>query len=140
MSKPSSLAFSPDFSRLYVSNSGVGNAFVKEFRVKYSDKKDSIELDEGKIFFSLKEQYQDANIFTIRVDDEDRIYLGTSLGLLVLSKDAVVLGKIAFDNNVVPKSMFFADDGWLYILSDSVLLRAKVKSKAMRNYKRLYGQ
>jgi len=124
MSAPNGIGLSPDGSRLYVANSGLGD---KAIWMVYSINEDG-SLDEGSIFYNAsKEQSEDSGNPDGLVVREDGIIFATGPGgVWILSPDGELLGRVKTGQDT--SNCTIGNDGrYLYITADMYLLRIKLK-------------
>ncbi len=138
LSHPNGLAFSPDFSKMYISNSDTENTFIKVYDVT-----DDGSLVKGKLFFNgtdllrkdceinvTKQCMQASPIDGIKVDIHGNIFASGPGGILIISPDGVLLGRIRIDRPV--SNVAFGGDGRLYITARDIVARMWVKTKPAR--------
>jgi gluconolactonase len=143
MENPTGLAFSPDYSKLYVSNANVKKPYWKVFDVS-----DDGSLINGKVFFNgtqlLKEECLLQNITSLKACDFDKIGAPNGLkvdiygnvfasgpgGVLVFSPEALLIGKFRLDRKVT--NLVFGADGRLYITATDLVVRVWIKTKPAR--------
>jgi gluconolactonase len=124
MSAPNGIGLSPDESRLYVANSGVGDEAIW---MEYSFNDDG-SLDEGSIFFNAtKEQSADSGNPDGLVVREDGIVFATGPGgVWIFSPDGELLGR--GKTGQATSNCTIGDDGrYLYITAEMYLMRIKLK-------------
>ena len=137
MSMPNGLAFSPDFSKLYVSNSDPNNAYWKIFDVSAN----TGALSNGRIFYDAnklianekekhgeKENYGNPDGF--RVDIFGNIFASGPGGVLVFSPSGKLIGRFNLDKPV--SNVAFGGDGRLYFTVSDTIVRVYIKSKPIR--------
>jgi gluconolactonase len=132
LSWPNGLAFSPDYGKLYVSNSDPKNPIWKVYDVN-----DDGTLGKGKIFFNatslLSEGWEDIGGQVpdgLKVDIFGNIYAAGPGGVLVISPEGKLLGKLLLDRPV--SNLVFGGDGRLYITAKDLVIRLWVKAKPSR--------
>ena len=137
MSMPNGLAFSPDFSKLYVSNSDPNDAYWKIFDVSAN----TGALSNGRIFYDAnklisiekekhgeKENYGNPDGF--RVDIFGNIFASGPGGVLVFSPSGKLIGRFNLDKPV--SNVAFGGDGRLYFTVSDTIVRVYIKSKPIR--------
>lgn len=149
--QPNGLAFSPDFSKLYVSDSDAQEPAVHVFEVT-----DDGSLVRGKVFFSFKTTNNsntcDSNseetvcsneVQTqavsgvpdgLKVDVFGNVFVGSGQGVLVLSSEGQLLGQISLGK--AASNLVFGSDQRLYITSGEMVVRVAVKTKPARIMKK----
>ena len=138
MSMPNGLAFSPDFSKLYVSNSDPINAYWKIFDVSPN----TGALSNGRLFYDAnplieieKQKYGNSrdnygNPDGLRVDINGNIFASGPGGVLVFSPKAEIIGKFNLDKPC--SNVAFGGDGRLYFTVSDTVVRVYIKTKSVR--------
>ena len=138
MSMPNGLAFSPDFSKLYVSNSDPINAYWKIFDVSPN----TGALSNGRLFYDAnplieieKQKYGNSrtnygNPDGLRVDINGNIFASGPGGVLVFSPKAEIIGKFNLDKPC--SNVAFGGDGRLYFTVSDTVVRVYIKTKPVR--------
>lgn len=146
---PNGLAFSPDFAKLYVSNSDRAHPVWKVYDVS-----DAGLLKNGRVFFDASELYKkecgDALVAAgdrdsvsnkpscdnygapdgMKVDIHGNVYASGPGGVLVISPEGKLLGRFRLDRPV--SNVAFGADGRLYITAQDIVVRVWVKTKPNR--------
>jgi gluconolactonase len=133
---PNGLAFSPDFSKLYVSNSDRTNPVWKVYDVA-----DTGILKNGRVFFDARELYQkectDSHACEdygapdgMKVDIHGNLFASGPGGVLVISPEGKLLGRFRLDRPV--SNVAFGADGRLYITAADLIVRVWIKTKPNR--------
>jgi len=144
LSHPEGLAFSPDFSKLYVSNSDRDCPVLKVFDVA-----DNGILKNGRVFFNATQLYlEECNKSTngsgsnedgcrdvglpngVKVDIRGNLFMAGPGGVLVLSPEGSLIGRFRLDRPV--SSVAFGDDGRLYFSAREMIARIAVRTKPNR--------
>jgi gluconolactonase len=144
LSHPNGLAFSPDFSKLYIANSDSENSYINVYEVK-----DDGSLKRGSLFFNATEwagqqcvSFDDSRqqcadtdagngpVDGLKVDIHGNIFASGPGGVVVLSPEGVPLGRLRFDRQVT--NVAFGGDGRLYITAKDIVARLWVKTKPAR--------
>lgn len=129
MRRPNGLAFSPDFSKLYVSNSDPTNAIWNVFDVT-----DSGNLANGRLLFNATDMLVSGNETGLpdgfRVDLDGNLFASGPGGILVISPEGEILGRFRLDRSV--SNVAFGGDGRLYATASDLLVRMWVKAKPVR--------
>ena len=138
MSMPNGLAFSPDFSKLYVSNSDPSNAYWKVFDVSPN----TGALSNGRIFFDAndlmaieKVKYGDSRVNYgnpdgLRIDIYGNIFASGPGGVLVFSPLGNLIGKFNLEKPC--SNVAFGGDGRLYFTVSDTIVRVNIKTKPIR--------
>lgn len=138
MSMPNGLAFSPDFSKLYVSNSDPKNAYWKIFDVSPN----TGALSNGRIFFDAndlmaveKAKYGDSrenygNPDGFRIDIYGNIFASGPGGVLVFSPSGNLIGRFNLEKPC--SNVAFGGDGRLYFTVSDTIVRVYIKTKPIR--------
>jgi gluconolactonase len=145
LSQPNGLAFSPDFSKLYVSNSDRTNPIWKVYDVA-----DTGILKNGRVFFDARELYKKecADITSaqgadatsacanygapdgMKVDIHGNLFASGPGGVLVISPEGKLIGRFRLDRPV--SNVAFGADGRLYITAQDLIVRVWIKTKPNR--------
>jgi gluconolactonase len=129
LQRPNGLAFSPDEKILYVAQSDPKMPYIMAYPVK----KDGL-LGKGKLFFDaseLSKQGLRGLPDGLRVDVKGNIFTTGPGGVLVISPDGKLLGRI--DTTQPTANCAWGDDGsMLYITANNFLCRIKTKTKAAK--------
>jgi gluconolactonase len=132
MTRPNGIAFSPDFSKLYISNCDEKNPYWKVFDV----------LDDGtvtndRIFYhgaTLSESDDLKNKPDgLKVDTAGNLYSTGPGGVLVFSPEAKLLGRLRLDRKA--SNLEFGDDGFMYITARDAVFRVRTHAKAAKALK-----
>ena len=132
MTRPNGIAFSPDFSKLYISNCDEKNPYWKVFDV----------LDDGtvtneKIFYDgafLSESDELKNMPDgLKVDTAGNIITTGPGGVLVFSAQGKLLGRLRLDRKA--SNIEFGDDGFMYITASDTVFRVRTYAKSAKALK-----
>lgn len=122
LSRPNGIAFSPDFTTLYVANSDPENAIWMAYDVKEDGT-----LENGRVFFDAtkwigsKKGLPDG----FKVNDDGYLFASGPGGILVFSKEGKHLGTVNTGQST--SNCGFGNDGdYLYITADMYLMRIKL--------------
>jgi gluconolactonase len=153
LERPNGLAFSPDFSKLYVANS-----FKKSPAIHVFDVTDNGLLKNRKLFFDvaplLEEKCRPSEITGegeegaaslplcdtlrppdgLKVDIHGNIFAAGPNGVVVLSPEGKLIGRFRMDKKV--SNMAFGADGRLYFTAEDVIARVWIKTKPNRVIKK----
>lgn len=168
LSHPNGLAFSPDFSKLYIANSHLANPIVMVYDVT-----DEGSIVRGRVFYDFtnqiaqskqqsvqcppatdtasdksaaKQQQQhptcaNNNILQqtgapdgIKVDVYGNLFVAAASGVVILSPEGKVLGKINVQHPT--SNLVFGTDSRIYITSGNIVTRVAVKTKPARMMKK----
>jgi gluconolactonase len=131
MNRPNGIAFSPGFSKLYVSNSDPKNAYWKVFDVSMNGL-----AHKGRMFYNATEMFAEngmggkesfGNPDGIKTDITGNIYTAGPGGVLVFSSDGELLARLRTDRPV--SNLAFDTEGKLYITAKDLILRKKIGTK-----------
>jgi gluconolactonase len=138
LSHPNGLAFSPDFSKMYISNSANDNTYINVYDVA-----DDGSLVRGRIFFNASElwrkdcqsavdqQCQETGPCDgLKVDIHGNLFASGPGGVMVISPDGILLGRIRLDRPA--SNVAFGSDGRLYITAKDIVARLWIKTKPAR--------
>jgi gluconolactonase len=138
MARPNGLAFSPDYAKLYVSNSEKEAPLVKVFEVA-----DNGDLVGGKVFFDMKgllaeergrEGGDPSSVGSadgLKVDIHGNVFATGPGGVLVISPEGKLIGRFRLGNRPV-NNLVFGEDGRLYFTAKDIVARAWIKTKPSR--------
>ena len=137
MTMPNGLAFSPDFSKLYISNSDPENGYWKVFDVSPN----TGAISNGRIFYDAnnllaaeKEKHGEKDNYGnpdgLRVDIHGNIFASGPGGVLVFSPQGVIIGKFNLEKPV--SNIAFGGDGRLYFTVSDTIVRVYIKTKPVR--------
>ena len=127
--KPNGLAFSPDESVLYITDTGANQAPGTYFvdlphHIRAFDVHDGRRLGNDRLFAVVSPGCPDG----IKVDDKGHVYTSSASGVQVFSPDGDLLGEI-----MAPSSFNFTFGGptgdVLFILGDTQIWQAKLETK-----------
>jgi gluconolactonase len=127
MTRPNGLAFSPDESRLYVTQSDPEAAIVRVFDVKPDGT-----LANSRVFFDATPLTKSLKGLPdgVKVDLEGNLWTTGPGGVLVISPEGKHLGTIV--TGQATANCAFGDDGrTLYMTADMYLMRVRLKVKGM---------
>lgn len=122
------LAFSPDYSKLYVSNSDPENPIIKSYDVN-----DDGTLAKGKVFFNATELLLQEKFGLpdgLKVDIHGNLFSTGPGGVMVISSEGELIGQLKLDRPV--SNVLFGGDGRLYLTASDLLVRMWIKTKPSR--------
>jgi gluconolactonase len=126
MSAPKGLAFSPTYSKLYVSNADAGNAYWKVFDVNSNGL-----AHKGRVFYNATAAGVPAGSRGkpggLKVDRWGNIYGAGPGGVFVLSPEGKLLSKFKVDREIT--GIAFGTDGRLYMTAEDALLRKWLRTQ-----------
>lgn len=130
LSRPNGIALSPGSTRLYVSNSD------RKFPVwkVYDINPESGKLENGQIFYNCEHLYPSddslvGNPDGFKIDMNGNLFASGPGGVLVISPDGTLLGRIRVDRKV--SNVAFGGDGYLYITATDQVLRVPVRARPL---------
>ena len=137
MSMPNVLAFAPDHSKIYVSNSDPRDKYWKVSDVSPN----TGALSNGRIFFDANELYEiekEKGIIkenhgypdSLKVDINGNIFASGSGGVLVFSPSEKWIGSFRLDKPVL--NVAFGGDGRLYFTNSDTIVRIRIKAKPIK--------
>lgn len=122
LTRPNGLAFSPDEKTLYVAQSDPDRAYLMAYPVLKDGK-----VGKGKIFYDMTPMVKQGLKGLpdgLKIDKKGNIFTTGPGGVLILSPDAKLLGRI--DTGEATANCAFGNDGsMLYITADMYLLRVQ---------------
>jgi gluconolactonase len=122
LKRPNGIALSPNEKTLYVSQSDGSGPYI----MAYTIKKDGT-VGDGKVFFdfnTVKDKLGGAAADGIKVDAKGNIYAGAANGIVVLSPEGKLLGKI--EVGVQTSNCAFGANDYLYITAQRYVCRVKL--------------
>lgn len=127
--KPNGLAFSPDESVLYISDTGANQAPGTYFvdlphHVRAFDVHEGRCLRNGRLFAVVTPGVPDG----IKLDTEGRVYTSSASGVQVFTPEGDLLGEIMAPG-VANFTFGGPDNDVLFILADSVIWQARIEAK-----------
>eukprot|EP01038_Epipyxis_sp_PR26KG_P011105 gene11105-14905_t len=146
---PNGLAFSPDYSKLYVSNSNKRNPYWKVFDIT-----DDGSLTNGKLFYNasslIHEECESEKLGKgnsenktdkcnyskigapdgLKVDINGNLFASGPGGVLIISPEGNLIGRLRLNKPV--SNVAFGEDGRLYITASDIIARVSVKTKPAR--------
>lgn len=145
LSLPNGLALSPDFSKMYITNSEPSEPSVWVYDVA-----DDGSIANGRLFFNATELFlstkttevatnlpRHAAFVTLnglKVDIHGNLYVAGIDGVFVISSQGKLVGRLIMDRPV--SNVAFGGDGRLYITAGDIVARVKVTTKPARIIKR----
>jgi gluconolactonase len=133
MSMPNGLAFSPDFGKLYVTNSDRKDSYIKVFDISADDGK----ISNGRTFFNATELLHNGNPEDsyghpdgIKVDIQGNVFSTGPGGVIVFSPEGEIMGRLRLDRRV--SNLAFGGDGRLYLTAGDLVVRMWIKTKPTR--------
>jgi gluconolactonase len=134
MSRPNGLAFSPDFQKLYVSNSDSANPVWKVFDVAEDGS-----LENGRVFFDGSKLRAEDDAFLqnnpdgMKVDASGNVIASGPGGVLVISPEGELLGRLRLDRKA--SNVAFGGDGFLYITASDAVMRIQTVATNAKAYR-----
>jgi gluconolactonase len=131
---PNGLAFSPDFSKLYINNSDKEKPFIFVYDVQ-----DDGSIHKGRIFFDateLMKEESDDNLGVLdglKVDIHGNVISSGPGGVLIISQEGKLLGRLLTGDYRVT-NVAFGTDNRLYLTARDIVARIKIKTKPHRVY------
>lgn len=128
LSKPNGIALSPDESTLYVTNSDKAQPVLKAYQLG----PDGLPQVSQVIFDMKPLQTAEAkgNPDGLKVDEDGNIFVSGPGGILILSKDAELLGLINITGRTTSNCAFGEDGSTLFITASDIVARVRLKTKA----------
>lgn len=128
LKRPNGIALSPDEKLLYVSQSDGQEPYIMAYPVKNDGT-----VGKGSIFFDFskyREQLGNASPDGIKTDADGNIYAGAANGVVVLSPQGKLLGKI--ETGVPTSNCAFGQGNYLYITAQHYVCRVKVLATLLK--------
>lgn len=123
LSRPNGIAFSPDYSKLYIANSDPDNAIWMVYNLDENGL-----LKNGKVFFDVTDKIKDLKGLPdgLKVHHNGWLFATGPGGVLIFTPEGKYLGTI-FTGEATANCTFNSDYSELYITADDFLLRVKIK-------------
>ncbi len=122
--KPNGLAFSPDESVLYISDSGFTHGDDRPHHVRAFDVVDGVRLINSRIVCEVSPHVPDG----LRVDTDGVLYVASGDGVQVFTPDGEMLGKIVTPEVAANCCFGMANRGTLFICATSSVWMVRLKS------------
>jgi gluconolactonase len=125
MSMPNGLAFSPDYGKLYVSNSDSSDPYWNVYDVD-----DNGLLANETVFFNASTLAVAGHTGLpdgLKVDIHGNIFASGPGGVIIFSPKGDILGKLMINQPV--SNVAFGKDGKLYVTAKDIVTRVRVKTK-----------
>jgi len=122
LKKPNGIALSPDEKLLYISQSDGQEPYIMAYPLKEDGS-----VGAGAVLFDFskfKDQLGKASSDGIKVDANGNIYAGAANGVVVLSAQGKLLGKV--ETGMPTSNCAFGEDNYLYITAQHYVCRVKV--------------
>jgi gluconolactonase len=126
--KPNGLAFSPDESRLYISDSGRTHGEERNHHVRVFDVVDGRRLASGRLFAVIDPWVPDG----MRVDEQGNLYVTAGDGVQVFAPDGRLLGKILTPEVAANCAFGGPDYDTLLITATSSVWRIRLQARGGR--------
>lgn len=130
LEKPNGLAFSPDESILYVSDTGATHNKKCPRRIHAFDVSDSNQLENQRSFTDIPAGVADG----FRIDLEGNLWTSSGSGVLCYSAEADLLGEIPIDETVSNLEFGGPDFNCLFITATSSLYSIRLGISGVRKY------
>ena len=124
LTRPNGIAFSPDYSKLYVANSDPKNAIWKVYDVDENGN-----VSDGKVFYNVTDLVDEDHPGLpdgLRVDNNGNLFATGPGGVLIISQEGVHLGTIN-TQKATANCCFNADKSVLYMTAHDQLMRVNIK-------------
>ncbi len=125
---PNGIALSPDESTLYVTNSDKAEPVLKTYQLG-PDGLPQV----SQVMFDMKPlQTPEApsNPDGLKVDEDGNIFVSGPGGILILSKEGDLLGRISITGRVTSNCAFGEDGSTLFITAADIVTRVRLKTRA----------
>ncbi len=126
--KPNGLAFSPDESVLYVSDTGVSHDTDGPHHIRAFNVEDGRRLRNGRVFKVIEHGVSDG----FRIDRDGNVWTSTGRGVLCLSPEAEALGEILVDEAVANVAFGGPKNNRLFITATTSLYAIYVGTQGAR--------
>ena len=129
LSRPNGIALSPDEDTLYVTNSDTAQPVL----MGYTLGPDGQVQGAGSVIFNFKPLMTPGtkgNPDGLKVDEDGNLFVSGPGGILILSKDATLLGVINITGRTTSNCAFGEDGSTLFITASDIVTRVRLKTKA----------
>ena len=120
--KPNGLAFSPDESKLYVSDTSASHDAAGNHHIRVFDVTADARLTNGRLFVEVSSEVPDG----FRLDTEGRLYVGSADSIQVFDPDGTLLGKIPVPEKIANCVFGGTAGNELYIAASTSLYRIRL--------------
>lgn len=127
LAKPNGIALSPDESTLYVTNADRTKPVLKAYNLDAVGKVTSAQVIFD--FTALMAPEVKGLPDGLKVDQDGNLFIGGPGGIIVLSKEARLLGLINVTGRATPNCAFGEDGSTLFICATDIVARVKLKTK-----------
>jgi gluconolactonase len=137
LKRPNGLAFSPDYSKLYISNSDPNYPVIMEYEI-LEDGNGNIKEDSGRILFDarnykdFKESIDKGEIGMLdgmKVDIFGNLFVAGMDSVLILSPSGDLIGRIIPGHGRKVSNVAFGGNNKLYMTSGDLVLRTSIITK-----------
>jgi gluconolactonase len=132
LSRPNGVGLSPGSTRLFVSNSDRNFPVWNVYDINPINGR----LENGRVFYNSHHLYPDGDVVTavgnpdgFKVDINGNLFASGPGGVLVISPNGLLLGRIRIDKKV--SNVVFGGDGYLYITATDQVMRVRVSTKPL---------
>jgi gluconolactonase len=125
--RPNGIALSPDEGTLYVSNTGPTQPVITAYQLGADGLPTS-----SSVFFDttpMMTPTAKGNVDGLKVDESGNLFATSPSGVLVLSKDARLLGLIGVSARMVSNCAFGEDGSSLFITATDIVARVRLKTR-----------
>jgi gluconolactonase len=128
---PNGLAFSPDYTKLYVSNCDKTNPYWRVYEVR-DDGTGRLKDSEGEVFFNASSLPNSNGGCPdgLKVDIHGNVYASGPGGVLIISPEGKLLARLNLEQAVT--NLAFGTDGKLYLTAGGFVARMSVRTRGAR--------
>jgi gluconolactonase len=125
--RPNGIALSPDEGTLYVSNTGPTQPVITSYQLGA----DGLPTSSSAFFDTTPMMTPEAkgNVDGLKVDESGNLFATSPAGVLVLSKEAKLLGLIGVSARMVSNCAFGEDGSSLFITATDIVARVRLKTR-----------
>lgn len=127
MSMPNGLAFSPDYGKLYVSNSDSSNPYWNVYDVDDNGLLTNETLFYNASIIAAGDGNHAGLPDGLKVDINGNVYASGPGGVIIFSPEGKILGKLTINQPV--SNVAFGKDGKLYLTAKDIVTRVRIKTK-----------
>ena len=133
LTRPNGLAFSPDYSKLYVTNSDENNKVIMVYDIS-EDGKGTV--SNGRVFYNATAANLngEGNLDGMTVDIHGNMLVAGPGGVLILTARGTLLGRLRLPKRAT--NVVFGDYGRIYITGDGMVVRTKISTRPLKAIRR----
>lgn len=133
LTRPNGIAFSPDYAKLYVTNSDNNDKVIMVYDIS-EDGKGTV--SNGRVFYNATAANLngEGNLDGLAVDIHGNIIVAGPGGVLILTAKGTLLGRLRLPRRAT--NVVFGDYGHIYITGDQMVVRTKIATRPLKTIRR----